>query len=183
MKEHLLPAIKLTLVTLIFFCVVYPLIVWSIAQFIAPNHAEGEKLGSGYVNIGQKFTLDKYFWSRPSAVAYNAASSGGSNKGPSNSEYLSNVGKMADTFLIHNPEVKREEIPSELLTASGSGLDPHISPAAAKIQVQRISKIRSISCERLYNLVDQCTEKPLLGLFGPDKINVLKLNMALDDMK
>jgi potassium-transporting ATPase KdpC subunit len=183
MKEHILQALKLTFVTLIFFCIIYPLIVWGIAQFIGPNHAEGEKLEHGYVNIGQKFTLDKYFWSRPSAVGYNAAGSGGSNKGPSNPEYLAGVEKLADTFLLHNPGVKREEIPSELVTASGSGLDPDLSPAAARIQVQRIAKVRDISCERLLVLVERCTETPFHGLFGLGKVNVLKLNLELDKMK
>ncbi len=134
----------------------------------------------GYAAIGQKFTDDKYFWSRPSAVDYNAAGSGGSNKGPTNPDYLKQVQDRIDTFLAHNPGVRKEEIPAELVTASGSGQDPDLSPAAAKIQVKRIAAIRKIDESKLYALVDQHTEGPLLGFLGPSKVNVLKLNIALD---
>ena len=95
-----------------------------------------------YENIGQKFDKDEYFWSRPSAVDYNAAGSGASNKGASNKEYLQEVEKRIETILKHNPEIKKSEIPMDLITASGSGLDPNISVQAAKIQIKRISKIK-----------------------------------------
>ncbi|MGV8138812.1 MAG: K(+)-transporting ATPase subunit C [Mangrovibacterium sp.] len=186
MKQHILPAIKLTIVMIIFFTVIYPLVVWGIAQF-SPNSGKGETVSydgkTYYTNIGQLFNDDKYFWSRPSAVAYNAAGSGGSNKGPSNPEYLAEVQARIDTFLVHNPGITKAEIPSDLVTASGSGLDPHISVQAARIQVKRIAKIRKLPENTLLQLIQKNTEKPLLGLFGPEKINLLKLNLALDNIQ
>lgn len=186
MKSNLLPAIKLTLVCLVFFMCIYTLAVYGIAQF-APNQGKGEIIQHNgnvyYSNIGQSFTEDAYFYSRPSAVAYNAAGSGGSNKGPSNPDYLAEVQARIDTFLVHNPGIKKSEIPSELVTASGSGLDPNISVQAAKVQVKRIAKIHDISETSLNQLIEQQTEKPLFGLFGTEKINVLKLNLALENLK
>jgi len=137
----------------------------------------------GYALIGQKFTDDKYFWSRPSAVDYNAAGSAGSNKGPTNPEYLKQVQDRIDTFLAHNPGVRKEDIPAELVTASGSGEDPDLSPAAAKVQVKRIAAIRKIDENKIDALIEQHTEGPLLGFLGPSKVNVLKLNVALDELK
>lgn len=186
MKKHILPAIKLTLIAILFFSVAYPLAVWGIAQF-APNKGKGETIvhngNKYYANIGQSFTEDQYFWSRPSAVGYNAASSGASNKGPSNTEYLAEVQARIDTFLVHNPGIDKSEIPVDLVTASASGLDPHFSVQAAKVQVKRIAKVRNLNENRLNELIEKQTEKPFLGLFGPEKINVLKLNLALDDLK
>ena len=117
----------------------------------------------GYEIIGQKFTDDKYFWGRPSAVDYNAAGSAGSNKGPSNPDYLKLYRTGLIRFLVHNPGSKKEEIPADLVTASGSGLDPDISPAAAYVQVKRIAAVRNIAEEKLKTLVEQHIEKPLLG--------------------
>ena len=134
----------------------------------------------GYANIGQHFSADNYFWSRPSAIGYNAAGSSGSNKGPSNPDYLKDVQAHIDSFLVHNPGVKKEEIPAELVTYSGSGLDPDLSPAGAKIQVKRIATVRHLDEGKLNDLVDRYTERPLLGIFGPERVNVLKLNIALD---
>ncbi|MGB4775909.1 MAG: K(+)-transporting ATPase subunit C [Daejeonella sp.] len=184
MKTHLLPAIKLTLICLILFAIVYPLLIWTIAQ-TAPNKGKGVTIlrnGKviGYKRIGQAFTQDKYFNSRPSAVAYNAAGSGGSNKGPSNPEYLKEVQARIDTFLVHNPSVKKNQVPSELVTASGSGLDPHLSPSGAKVQINRIARIRNIDKRTLENLVDKHTERPFLG---PEVVNLLELNLALDELK
>ncbi|MBC7409873.1 MAG: potassium-transporting ATPase subunit C, partial [Arcicella sp.] len=136
-----------------------------------------------YSNIGQSFTQDKYFNSRPSAVNYNAAGSAGSNKGPSNPTYLAEVQARIDTFMVHNPSINKADIPSDLVTASGSGLDPNISVEGAKIQIKRIAKVRNISEEKLLELVDKQTEKPLFGLMGTSKINVLKLNLALENNK
>jgi K+-transporting ATPase ATPase C chain len=115
-------------------------------------------------------------------VGYNAAGSGGSNKGPSNPDYLKQVQLAIDTFLINNPTVKKADVPVEMVTASGSGLDPDISPKAAAVQIPRIAKARGISEETLVKLVNEHTDKPLLGIFGPKKINVLKLNVALDGL-
>src|SRR3954465_3691003 len=187
MKEHILPAIRLTIVCILFFCGVYTLFVMGIAQ-AAPAKGNGQTVTVngkivGYKLIGQKFTDDKYFWGRPSAVDYNAAGSSGSNKGPTNPDYLKTVHDRIDSFLVHNPGIKKEEIPAEMVTASGSGLDPDLSPASAYIQVKRVAAVRGISADKVKALVDARIEKPLLGLLGPSKINVLKLNVALDELK
>ena len=210
MKNNLLPSIILTLCCIGLFCGVYTVAMLGIAQ-LAPNGGRGEiifvstdtmprvdtitthrsadtmhRVATGkyyYTNIGQKFTDDKYFWSRPSAVDYNGAGSGGSNKGPTNPEYLAQVQSRIDTFLAHNPGVKKSEIPSELVTASGSGQDPNLSPQGAMVQVSRIAKTRNIQEEKLFALINEHVEKPLLNLFGTTKVNILKLNLALDNLK
>lgn len=187
MKRYLLPSLKLTLVFIIVCSVLYPLFIATVA-ILAPGGGKGETVSVngkvvGYANIGQKFTDDKYFRGRPSAVDYNAAGSAGSNKGPSNPDYLKQVQDRIDSFLVHNPSVKKSDIPSELVTASGSGLDPDLSIQGAYVQVTRIAKTRNISEEIIRNLVTQQIEKPLLGLFGPEKVNVLKLNIKLDALK
>ena len=187
MKKYLLPSLKLTLTLLIICSVLYPLLIAGVAK-LAPGGGKGETLSVngkvvGYKNIGQKFTDDKYFWSRPSAVDYNAAGSAGSNKGPTDSVYLKTIQDRIDSFLIHNPAVKKSDIPAELVTASGSGLDPDLSPQAAYVQVARIAKTRNIPEDQIKNLVAKQIQKPLLGLFGPEKVNVLELNIELDKLK
>jgi K+-transporting ATPase ATPase C chain len=187
MKQHILPAIRLTLFSLIFFSGIYTLLIFGIAQF-APNHGEGENIQIkgktvGYKLEAQNFTNDIYFISRPSAASYNAAGSSGSNKGPTNPDYLKDVQTRIDSFLVHNKTVRKEQIPSELVTASGSGLDPDISPAGAYIQVPRIAIARGLPAEKINSIVDQAIERPLFGLFGTERVNVLKLNLALDNNK
>ena len=187
MKQHILPALKLTLICVVFFCGIYTLFILGIAWF-APNHGEGESVilngkTVGYALEGQNFTSDKYFMSRPSAAGYNAAGSSGSNKGPTNPDYLKDVRSRIDSFLVHNPTIKKEQITSELVTASGSGLDPDISPEGARIQIPRISKTRGISEDKVMALVNQHVDKSLFGLFGTEKVNVLQLNLALDQLK
>ena len=192
MKTHLIPALKLTLICILVFSGIYTVTIWGIGQIVAPNNGKGEivnyvnskeNLKYGFVNIGQSFTSDNYFWSRPSAVGYNAAGSGASNKGATNEEYLALVQSRIDTFLMHNPNVAKSDIPVEMVTASGSGLDPNISPKAAMVQISRIAKARNISESKVESLVNDYTEKPLLGMFGPARINILKLNIALDALK
>jgi K+-transporting ATPase ATPase C chain len=187
MKQYLLPSLKLTLVMILICAVVYPLLIAGIGK-MAPGNGKGETITAngkvvGYAKVGQKFTEDKYFWGRPSAVDYNAAGSAGSNKGPSNPDYLKTVQERVDSFLVHNPDVKKNDIPSEMVTASGSGLDPDISPASAFIQVKRIAKTRNIDERQILDLVRNNTDAPLAGIAGPSKINVLKLNIALDAIK
>ncbi len=187
--NHLLKqSLILTLCTVVLFVFIYPTLIWGMAQLVAPNKGKGEVIESegkivGFADVGQSFTSDKYFNGRPSAVNYNAAGSGGSNKGPSNPEYLAQLQARVDTFLICNPGVAREQVPAELITASGSGLDPHISPQAALAQIPRIAKTRNMGEKVLKQLVDAHTEPPLLGLFGTSTVNVLKLNLALDKLK
>lgn len=187
MKKYLLPSIRLTLVMLVLLCIIYPLLIAGVAK-LAPGGGDGVTVSYkgrvvGYENIAQAFKSDKYFQPRPSAVAYNAAASGASNKGPTNPDYLKSVQAAIDTFMHHNPGVNKSDIPAELVTASGSGLDPDLSPQGAKIQVKRVAALRKLNEDDLNKLVDYHTEKPLLGLFGPSKVNVLKLNIALDELK
>ncbi|HSP87200.1 MAG TPA: potassium-transporting ATPase subunit KdpC [Ignavibacteriaceae bacterium] len=184
--KNILKDIKLNFVTLILFGLMFPLSIWLIG-LIFPHQANGlpiYKNGEliGFENIGQKFYSDKYFWGRPSAVDYNAAATGGSNKGPTNPDYLAEVETRISDFLKKNPEVKRNEIPSDLVTASGGGLDPHISPQAAFIQIPRVANERGIDRTTIRKLVEDNIESPFLGMFGPERINVLKLNLALDEL-
>lgn len=203
MKQNILPAIRLTLFCAVFFSGIYTFLIYGIAQ-AAPNNGKGEiilseksnvknkqsgkasnspKTSYYYANIGQKFDKDEYFWSRPSAVNYNAAGAGGSNKGPSNPDYLKEVEGRIENFLKHNPTVKRSEIPSDIVTASGAGLDPNISVQAARVQAQRIADLRKIDINTVNTLIEKNIEPPFLGIFGTEKINVLKLNIALDGLK
>lgn len=184
MKTYLLPSLKLTVVLIIICSVLYPLLIAGIA-IVSPGGGDGVTVMQngkvvGYENIGQKFTDDKFFWGRPSAVDYNAAGSGGSNKGPSNPDYRATVQARIDTFLVHNPDIKKEEIPADMVTASGSGLDPDISVQGARVQVPRIAKIRNRSEKELYALIEKVKAAPLLGFLGPEKVNVLKLNIELN---
>jgi len=184
--KNIFKDIKLHLSTLILFGLLFPILIW-VVGLIFPSQANGlpiYKEGKliGFENIGQKFYSDKYFWGRPSAVDYDASSTGGSNKGPTNPEYLAEVETRIQEFLNKNPEVKRSEIPSDLVTASGGGLDPHISPQAAFIQIPRVANERNIDKDVLRKLVEDHIESPFLGMFGTERVNVLKLNLALDKM-
>lgn len=179
-------AVRLTFFCLLFFSLLYPLAVTGLAQW-APNAGRGEQVVSegrvvGFARVGQYFSREAYFWGRPSAVQYNAAGSGGSNKGPNNPDYLAEVAARVDTFLARHPYLKREETPAEMVTASGSGLDPHISPAAALAQAKRVAEARKLPEAQLRELVARHTRQPLWGLFGPACVNVLALNVALDEI-
>ena len=187
MKQNILPAIRLTIVCIVFFIGIYSLLILGAAQ-AAPGKGKGETVTAdnrvvGWKLLGQKFTDDKYFQSRPSAVDYNAAGAGGSNKGPSNPDYLKDVQNRIDSFLVHNPAVKKADIPSDLVTASGAGLDPDISVQGATVQVSRIAAIRKLPVEKINALVEKSIEAPLAGLFGTKKVNVLQLNIELDKLK
>jgi potassium-transporting ATPase KdpC subunit len=184
MKKYLSPAVRLTIVMLVFCSVIYFTMVALVGK-LAPGGGDGvpvevNGVTVGYELIGQKFTDDKYFWGRPSAVDYNAAGSAGSNKGPSNPDYLTIVQGRIDSFLAHNPGITKDQIPAELVTASGSGLDPHISPASAYVQVARVAEKTGIDNAKLKALIDQHIEK---NPVGPDVVNVLKLNLAVDAIK
>lgn len=187
MKNHLIIGIKITLVTIVLFGVLYPLAITGIAKLVAPNGGRGEEIAVhgrvvGFELIGQKFDDDKYFSGRPSAIDYNAASTSGSNKGPTNPDYLAQVQARIDTFLVHNPGIVKGQIPVDLVTASGGGLDPHISPDAARIQINRIAKVRGIDVNLIEALVEHHIEQPSLGI-GTARVHVLHLNIALDELK
>jgi potassium-transporting ATPase KdpC subunit len=187
MIKYLKQSIVLTVITILIFGVGFPMLIWGFGQLM-PNKSEGSPIIEngrvmGFENVGQNFTDDKYFNGRPSAVNYNAAATGGSNLGPTNPDYLATVQARIDTFLVHNPGINKKDIPSDLVTASGSGIDPNISVQGAMIQIPRISKERNISPEKLTQLVKDNTQKPVLGFFGVEVVNVLKLNLALDKVK
>ena len=180
--KNIFSILKLTALLLVVFAVIYPLAIYGIAQF-SPNQGKGETIlvnGKvvGYQKIGQKFDKSNYFWGRPSAVDYNAAGSAGSNKGPSNPDYLALVQKRIDTFLLVHPYLKKSEIPSDMVTASGSGLDPNISPEGALIQVKRVAAARKLSEQKVQALVETKIKKPTV--MGTPIVNVLELNVALD---
>ena len=186
MKKNLLISLKLTLIILIVCSVLFPLLIAGIGK-LAPGGGKGVAVSLhgrvvGYELVGQKFTQDKYFWGRPSAVDYNAAGSAGSNKGPSNPDYLKTVQDKIDSFLVHNPGVKKDQIPAEMVTASGSGLDPDISPASAYLQVKRISLARNLPEDKLNALVASHVQEHMGGI-GPSTVNVLKLNVDLEQLK
>lgn len=172
--------------TLILFGILYPLAMVGIGKAM-PDRSAGNPISRegklvGFTQIGQSFTSQEYFWGRPSAVDYNAASTGGSNFGPTNPEFLELVKHRIDTLLSSNLGLKASDIPVEMITASGSGIDPHISKQGALIQINRIAKARGISEDVLKQLVEEHTEDALFGMLGPsDKVNVLELNLALDE--
>lgn len=185
MKNYIVSAFRLTLVMLVV-TGLYLAFVYGGSKILPTQgnaeviHYKGQKF---YANVGQEFKSERYFHGRPSSVNYNAAGSGGSNKGPSNEEYLETVQKRIDTLKMQNPEMGNAKVPVELATTSGSGLDPDISEEGALYQAKRIAKVRNLSVEQISSLINTQTEKPFLGLFGPSKVNVLKLNIALDQLK
>lgn len=183
--KNIFSILKFTFLLVILFAVIYPLAIYGLAQF-SPSEGKGETITVngrvvGYQKIGQKFDTSNYFWGRPSAVDYNAAGSGGSNKGASNEEYLALVQKRIDTFLIAHPYLDKLQIPAEMVTASGSGLDPNISPQGAFIQVKRVAKERKIAEEKIKALVESKCNRP--SIMGPETVNVLALNIALNELK
>ncbi|KAF2510267.1 K(+)-transporting ATPase subunit C [Flavobacterium zhairuonense] len=182
--KNIFSLIKLTVALLLLFIVIYPLAIYGIGQ-LAPNQGKGETITVngkvvGYQKIGQKFDKSNYFWGRPTAVDYNAAGSAGSNKGPSNADYLALVQKRIDTLLLVHPYLKKSDIPSDMVTASGSGLDPNVSPQGALIQVKRIAKERKLDEAKVKSLVES---KINTAVVGPETVNVLELNVALDQLR
>jgi len=187
MKKYITQSLRLTLVLIVLLCIIYPISI-ALAGKWSNGNGGGEKLTQngkvvGYALLGQSFTKPQYFWGRPSAVSYNAAGSAGSNKGPSNEDYLKEVANRIDTLLKYNPTIKRADIPADMVTASGSGLDPNISVQGAIIQIKRIAAYRKLDERKIAELVVKHTNSPFLGMFGPSSINVLKLNLALDKLK
>lgn len=186
--KNFIKSLRLTLVFCIFFSVFYVMVLWLFAQLASPNKGNAEiAVVNGKVvgaaNVGQMFTKDIYFWGRPSMAGngYDATSSAGSNKGPANDEYLNEIKVRIDTFLIHHHISAVKNVPAEMVTASASGLDPDITPQCAYIQIKRVAKARKMDENKITEIVNKSIEKPFLGLFGTEKINVLKLNIALDE--
>jgi K+-transporting ATPase ATPase C chain len=183
-SRNLLIAILMTVVTTVLLGVVYPLIVTGLAQVMFPDKANGQLIQQngkvvGSRIIGQAFSSPGYFRSRPSAAGtgYDAANSGATNLGPTNQKLVDAVKAAVDAARKENPAMP---VPIDLVTSSGSGLDPHISPAAAEFQVPRVARERRISEEEVRRLVETYTSGRQLGFLGEPVVNVLELNLALD---
>ena len=182
------PALSLFIVLAITLGLCYPLLMTGVAQVTMPNKANGsmiEQNGSlvGSTLIGQTFDQPEYLWTRPSAAGdgYDAAQSSGSNLGPLNPELVTNVETQVQKLKAADPQ-NTAPIPLDLVTMSGSGLDPHISPAAAEWQVNRVARIRGISSEQVKKVIDAHTEGRQLYWLGEPRVNVLAVNLALDEM-
>jgi K+-transporting ATPase ATPase C chain len=187
MKEHIRPALTTLLIFTVLTGLVYPLSVTGLAQLFFPEQANGSLIVHngkvvGSKLIGQYFDKPEYFWSRPSATSpfpYNAAASGGSNLGPTNPVLIEVVKARVAALRSADPG-NDSPIPVDLVTASGSGLDPHISPAAALYQVKRVARARGLEENAVHTLVTQHTEGRQFGLLGERRVNVLQLNLSLD---
>jgi len=187
MSTQFRPALTLLLVLTLLCGGVYPLLVTGIGKAAFPAQADGSLIvrdGTlrGSSLIGQPFSAPGYFWGRPSATApmpYNAAGSSGSNQGPLNPALAEAVKGRIAALHAADPG-QRAPVPVDLVTASASGLDPHVSPAAALYQLDRVARARGASHDALQELVERHTERPLLGIFGEARVNVLALNLALD---
>ncbi len=190
MKQQLRAALVLFALLTLLTGVVYPAVVTLLATGLFPRQAGGsviERDGKvvGSQLIGQPFDAPHYFWGRPSATtpfSYNAASSSGSNLGPTNPDLLKAVGERVEAMRKAHPD-QAGPVPVELVTASASGLDPHVSPAAAAYQVKRVADARGLSPDVVRRLVETHTEGRTLGLLGEPRVNVLRLNLALDEAR
>jgi potassium-transporting ATPase KdpC subunit len=186
MFRQFVPALRITLLLTVLTGLVYPALITGLARVLFPHQANGSLIQrDGRVVaselIGQKFTKPEYFHGRPSAAGdgYDAANSGGSNFGPTNKKLADRVRADADAFRKENPTATGP-LPADLLTASGSGLDPDISPASAYLQVDRVAAARHVAPERVRHIVDAHVEGGQLGFLGEPRVNVVKLNLALD---
>jgi len=186
MKRNLMISIWMTLATTVLLGIIYPLVVTGLAQLLYPRQANGALIqrGDGTIAgsslIGQPFTSPGYFHPRPSAAGpagYDPMASGGSNLGPTNKALIDRVSGTAQSLATENPGAA---IPADLATASGSGLDPHISPASAEFQVPRVARERGMKEEEVRGLVTKHTEHRQLGFLGEPRVNVLELNLDLD---
>lgn len=195
--------VMVTLILMVICGLLFPCLLTGLSALLFPNQAHGSLLTVngqtvGAENVGQEFTEDYYMWSRPSAYHYNVyvegedgkqyyqdgtefpgIGSGSDNYAPSNPALTERVEADIEAFLAKNPDVKREDIPTDLLTASGSGLDPHISPASAEIQIPRIAEASGLTEEEIKDIVSENTQGKLLGIFGEETVNVLKVNVEI----
>lgn len=193
MKHFLIELRAAAMVTLVFAlvcCGLYPVVVYGIGQALFHQQANGSLIidSSGVVRgsrlLGQQFTSDKYFHARPSAAGngYDATSSGGSNLGPTSQKLHDNIAQNISDYRAQNGLSTNAPVPADAVTASASGLDPHISPQNAALQAMRVAKARGLALEKVKSLIAEHTDRPDLGLLGDPGVNVLELNLALDAM-
>ncbi len=182
--KNLVTALLMTIVTTVLFGLAYPLVITGLAQVIFPDNANGQLVRGtdgaviGSRLIGQQFVSPGYFRSRPSAANYDAGASSGSNLGPMNPKLIDRVKADLANLQAENPG---KPVPVDLITTSGSGLDPHISPAAAEFQIPRVARERNMSEDELREIVSAHTEGRQFGFLGEPRVNVLELNLALDE--
>lgn len=182
------PAVLVTVALAVVCCGIYPLIVYGLAQALFPQKANGSLIldtkgdVQGSRLLGQQFTADKYFHSRPSAAGngYDATSSGGSNLGPTSQKLHDSIAQNVADYRSQNGLSSNAPVPADAVTASGSGLDPHISPENAELQASRVAKARSLPLEKVRALIAEHIDRADLGVFGDPGVNVLEINLALD---
>ncbi|MGF7086921.1 K+-transporting ATPase ATPase C chain [Kroppenstedtia sanguinis] len=178
--------VRLSLLLILLCGLGYPLLMTGISQLLFPEQAEGSIIKNengkvvGSKLVGQNFTGDEYFHGRISSIEYDAVNSGSNNYAPSNKTMIDRTQKTVDQLLKEDPGTRKEDIPLDLITNSASGLDPHISPEAARFQIPRVAKASGLSKQELASLIDLNTEGKEWGIFGEPRVNVLKLNLAVN---
>jgi len=182
MKHHLLISLRMTAILVVITCGLYPLVVFAVAQLAFHDKANGSFVArNGHVVgselIGQSFTSDRFFHSRPSGSDYDATASGGTNLGPTSKKLRDSIAAAVKSFDIH------VDVPADAVTSSGSGLDPHISPANANVQAPRVARANGLPVEQIRALIARSTEQRFAGVFGEPRVNVLRLNLALHEIE
>jgi len=178
--KTILQSIRIYLILTLLTGILYPLAMTGVAQLVFPKQANGSRITENGTLVGsdliaQKFESPKYFWPRPSSADYATIPSGASNKGPTSADLKKSIDERREKF--------GKDAPVDLLTASGSGLDPHISPEAARLQMERVATARNVSIPKISALVDEAIERPQFGFLGEPRVNVVRLNRALDQLR
>ena len=175
MKNHILISLRMTVVMAVLTCVVYPAVVFAIAQLVFPFQANGSFVSHGSALIGQSFTSERFFHSRPSASSYDGTNSGGTNLGPTSKKLRDAVSAATKAYDV------QANVPADAVTSSGSGLDPHISPENAYAQAARVARANGLPVEQVNALIARHTEHRFLGIYGEPRVNVLLLNLDLPE--